>query len=544
MIIFNENIISNIKKQLLGMGLTTVFMLLIVSVAKQGLAAVDNIIDPHFTGKDCEVCHHAIPKQGQKDFMLKFGNDDIAMCNSCHDKEYLRGDLHPVGLKPLKEGLVKVPDTLPLYDGKVTCRTCHKVYLQCEEKPSIQFENLYFLRGAPYKRTTELCFRCHNKEAYKKINPHEQVDPEGNILKSQCLYCHQSLPDPDKISDTSEVTFKTETSAFCEVCHGEKDTLHPANADHMLEVSPKMLDSIKLSEKRFSTILPLFKGKVFCGTCHNPHDQGVITKKTAAKGASAEMKLRIDWNHDLCVSCHPEKENIEAQRVCFNETPKRGFKETPECRICHGNIQPLIGTSKISSHHKSFVEKKCRACHKITRESPERPVVYKMCFLSDCHDTSILSKTFKHPDALQANCLLCHNQHGSQFGAHIVNDQQKLCKACHPLLSGKDDQTDEKIEEDLHASYLGLFSRLLPDQKADCSYCHGKDHSDKIKTDGLLSCYRCHNFIEKLINDKKGKIKNIHQRLDQFSENECTLCHDPHSSPHPDLLKKDRRAYN
>ena len=355
------------------------------------------------------------------------------MCNSCHQTEYVKGDIHPVNIVPPEGNSIRVPDELPLYQGKVTCRTCHDVFMQCQVQPSVQFENINFLRGAPYKKTTDLCFRCHNIEVYKKTNPHEQLDEEGNMVKDRCLYCHQSLPDPDSVSGIEYVTFKTETSTFCAACHGEEETLHPANANHMLAPPKEMITSIEEAEKKFGVILPLFEGEVFCGTCHNPHDKGIIKREEASKGSETENKVRLDWSYDLCIACHIEKEDLSTREITID--------------IQDEDLIISTRGEDIPSYHKSFLEKKCRACHTITRESPERPIVYKMCFQVDCHDASLVGETFKHGDALEGNCLLCHSQHGSQYGAHIVNDQQKLCKACHPLLTGMEENEKEEDKE-------------------------------------------------------------------------------------------------
>ena len=210
----------------------------------------EEIINPHFTGKDCDICHEEVPEPGDSDLRLKFGGDDIAMCNSCHEAEQVKGEIHPVGIIPPEGNSINIPDAFPLYEGKVTCRTCHDVYLQCKAKPSVQFENIDFLWGAPYKKTTDFCFRCHKIEDYKKTNPHEQLDKEGNILEERCLYCHQTLPDPNTVSDIANVGFRSETSTFCIACHGAEETLHPANANHMLTPSQEMLTAIEASENK------------------------------------------------------------------------------------------------------------------------------------------------------------------------------------------------------------------------------------------------------------------------------------------------------
>lgn len=494
----------------------------------------EEIIDPHFTGKDCDICHPGSPEAGDRNLGLKFGGDDIAMCNSCHQTEYLSGDLHPVAVSPPEGDSVRVPDEFPLYAGKITCRTCHDVYLQCRPLPALQFKNTNFLRGAPYQKTIDICFRCHNREAYKKTNPHEQRDEAGNILRERCLYCHQSLPDPEKAAAITDVTFKTETSTFCFACHGEEEKLHPARANHAVTVPQNMLGSIESAEKKHQVSLPLFDGSVFCGTCHNPHDRGIIKREAAAKVADEKLRLRLGAAYQLCVACHSDKEDM-AERVTAIAIQDRDLAAT--------------GTgADIPSYHKSFVEKKCRACHSITREQPEPPAVYQMCFLADCHDASLMAGRFKHDDAEKGNCLLCHSQHGSQYGAHIRSDQQKLCRACHPLLEHSEETAEASAGgpepgEDFHDYYLQLFRKLLPDQELSCRYCHGEDHSAMVYKKGITSCYQCHTFIQELIAGVPGKPLNIHATLSGFPKSRCTECHNPHSSSYPYLLREEPDSY-
>jgi len=495
----------------------------------------EEIIDPHFTGKDCDVCHEGTPREGDADKQLKYGGDDIAMCNSCHGNESLKGDLHPAGITPPPPGgAVNIPSGLPLYGGNITCRTCHDVYLQCRVQPSVQFENINFLRGAPYKKTVDLCFRCHNREAYAKTNPHQQRDGAGNVLRDRCLYCHQSAPDADAAASIADVSFKTETSTFCAACHGEEEKFHPARANHIAVAPEEMQRAIRSAEEKHEVSLPLFRGEIFCGTCHNPHEKGIIKRDAAAKVADEKLRLRLDGSFDLCVACHKEKEDLPRRETAI-------VIEDKELTVTGAR-------GDVPSYHKSFLEKKCRACHSITREHPEPPAVYKMCFLADCHDASLVAGTFKHGDTEEGNCLLCHSQHGSQYAAHIVSDQQKLCKACHPLITRPEEETapaesGQAAGEDLHDYYLQLFRKLLPDQQLSCRYCHGEDHSTVVYEKGITACYQCHNYIWQLIRGKPGKPVDIHDTLSGFAGKSCTHCHNPHSSDFPYLLKKEPEAY-
>ena len=488
--------------------------------------AAENIIDPHFTGRDCDVCHTTVPEPGQTAVNLKFGGDDVALCNSCHEKDTVPSDLHPVGVTAARTAAITVPEGLPLYDGAVTCRTCHDVYLQCRESPRKHFENIDFLRGGPYPKTSDLCFRCHSKEAYAKVNPHRQTDEAGRIIETQCLYCHQTLPDPDDASGIDDVDFKTDTATFCAACHGKQKALHPAGAEHAVELPSDMQDARTAAEKRFGADLPLFNGRVFCGTCHNPHDRNIIKRKAAAAGSDAESRLRLEKSYDLCVACHRDKADMASrEKDVAVVVPEVSARQEP---------------AEAPVYHKSFLEKKCRACHAVTRSEPQPPLVFKMCFQSGCHEPALIAETFQHGEALNANCLLCHNQHGSQYGAHVVNDQNILCSACHPLLGTARETGDTRPEQDFHDRYQALFRQLLPGREISCSYCHGDNHQELIQDTGIVPCYQCHSYIKKLIADKAGKPRDVHETL---AQDRCSACHDPHSSPYRYLLRDEPESY-
>jgi hypothetical protein len=85
----------------------------------------------HYTGKYCTECHEQTPKRGGEKF-LKFRGDYNLLCR-CHLKT-LDSYIHQTDIKPSDEKKTKIPADLPLEDGRVTCLTCHDIYLQCQER--------------------------------------------------------------------------------------------------------------------------------------------------------------------------------------------------------------------------------------------------------------------------------------------------------------------------------------------------------------------------------------------------------------------------
>jgi hypothetical protein len=261
-----------------------------------GPAIIDEKTNIHFTGKYCSQCHERTPVKGGKTY-LRYNGDYQKLCNRCHHG-LSPGYCHPLDISPAGRRM-HMPADFPLQDGKFTCDTCHHVYRQCVKR---RFDR-YTLRGAPYPRRTDFCYRCHNKKTYPPLNAHHQVRADGMLEAKMCLYCHKEKPD-EKTATYKEVTFIGDMQALCRRCHPIEGN-HPGNFDHMAAPpSTKMLAHMATMKTTFGIILPLAKnGKMTCITCHNPHEKGVIAaNKPSAKGADSKYRERMPGR--LCIECH------------------------------------------------------------------------------------------------------------------------------------------------------------------------------------------------------------------------------------------------
>ncbi|MBU0945773.1 MAG: hypothetical protein KJ804_02110 [Proteobacteria bacterium] len=276
----------------------------LLSVAYLTLCSKSRSIDPHWSDLHCWSCHEEKPTKD--DSALRHKGDSNALCNRCHASEYARSDIHPVGLKPSQH--IRIPKYMPLEDGLLTCTTCHDSRLQagCVKKVRRAKTNVLFLRGK-LKSRTSFCFLCHIEESYKLLNPHEQVNEQGEIQEITCLFCHSSIPDV-QVLGPGKVGFVVQNpDAYCIGCHHGFVRKHPAGIDHLRVPSPKILATLKTSIQRIGVELPLYKGKVVCATCHNPHQTGVIKFSAAATGTKRDNKLRLMPGIMQCVGCHWDK---------------------------------------------------------------------------------------------------------------------------------------------------------------------------------------------------------------------------------------------
>lgn len=271
--------------------------------------------NPHWQSNSCTACHDG--KATRKNLKLHV-SDINALCNSCHSTISNHSYIHPYGMKPSKKIMKTMPaafsKAVKRGGGKLTCITCHDLPKTCLNKnKSQQGLNPLFFREGPYKSRTEFCYRCHDKSKYKRLNPHDQISDDGKLKIKQCTICHKSTDKLKTAKNITEVDFNYEgnLSSMCAGCHPVKP--HPGGSfsffsdkkgpDHLVKPSEDILEHKLKMEKENNIVLPLEpgSGKVFCGTCHNPHEKGVIQVKAAAKGADSKKRLRMK---KICRNCH------------------------------------------------------------------------------------------------------------------------------------------------------------------------------------------------------------------------------------------------
>lgn len=122
-----------------------------------------------------------------------------------------------------------------------------------------------------------------------------------------CLFCHSSLPDP-KLLGIKHVRFSSETlDEYCVCCHGQEFVdAHPV-APHLVEPSDKIREAIESAVERLGVEIPLYRDRLTCATCHNPHQTGVIMLSPGSGKSQQGNRLRLPKGRAMCVACHTEK---------------------------------------------------------------------------------------------------------------------------------------------------------------------------------------------------------------------------------------------
>ena len=137
-------------------------LLLVTSMLTTSFRHSYGLLNPHIKPEPCGSCHTKIPgKEDYKFFLLKDTIDET--CHVCHEKVCckpgsLHGINHPSHIRNWDWKIMRRPKTLPLYDGYITCSTCH--LHSKPDGPSYKMVRLVKIDG---KRIdwTELCTDCH-----------------------------------------------------------------------------------------------------------------------------------------------------------------------------------------------------------------------------------------------------------------------------------------------------------------------------------------------------------------------------------------------
>jgi hypothetical protein len=227
-----------------------------------------DVVNPHEDPQGCASCHEGEgPEPGP---VLPIDET----CKSCHEES----DMHPVALAPKN---VAVPDGWPLDEGIVSCWTCHTEPACAAGEPA---EAPLYLRGGAFGRINDFCYRCHERQAYVREDPHHPME-RRSADDSTCAACHVGLPEPGAAPEASKI--REVEGGVCSTCH-EPDT-HLGTRSHMHErVEPgprgRMPEAVALPAD----------GTVQCWSCHEVHDETPMPSRRWHRGHDLAQALRAD----------------------------------------------------------------------------------------------------------------------------------------------------------------------------------------------------------------------------------------------------------
>ena len=242
-------------------------------------------IRPHYLVSLCRACHTVTPlaprgspdAQRLSEIPLRDENP-TRLCNRCHESGLSKANAHPILPVPDKIK-ARMPKDWPLFEGSLTCITCHSA----GDSPVLDPTNPNFLRGGPYENRNDICWECHLREELARINPHQEIQSGRG-----CELCHDTKPDRNKPLETKKLISRGDIVILCLRCHVYQD--HPANFNHtgLPDEALMKKDNIQIPED-----FPLdTEGKLTCATCHNPH------------AGDPKSSRGVGVGQEICGNCH------------------------------------------------------------------------------------------------------------------------------------------------------------------------------------------------------------------------------------------------
>jgi DmsE family decaheme c-type cytochrome len=221
----------------------------------------------------------------------------------------------------------------------------------------------------------------------------------------------------------------------------------------------------------------------------------------------------------------------------------RSQKGADSCLKCHDEsndypVMPIFKTrhATVADPRTPFANEQCEACHgpggehekRPKRGEPKAPII------------NFGRHAWTPAKDQNARCLTCHQNHQRiewQGSTHEFNDV--ACAACHKIHVAEDPVLERSGQDEVcytcHANQRAKFFQAshhpVREGQMACSECHDVHGEDgkglKVSMSLREKCTSCHA-------EKRGPFLWEHQPAAE----DCTLCHSPHGSNLPALLKK------
>ncbi len=228
----------------------------------------------------------------------------------------------------------------------------------------------------------------------------------------------------------------------------------------------------------------------------------------------------------------------------------------PQAATRPGETPPAEPPPKPVVYHPPYRLRQCTACH--ASESSFKPPTDQIAVCGKCHADHVKwpSDAWVHGPVALGRCTLCHEPHKGQYKELLTTPQPGLCFTCHDkqrLLSRsyheQGDVTTCSRCHDPHSAgneylladaetYARSHPPMLPTPEAHaawpktfCSTCHLATESNALVKNVDQKCLGCH---KEMTVAPAGK--TLHAPV---AMGRCTLCHTPHRSPLPHLVKPE-----
>jgi predicted CXXCH cytochrome family protein len=495
---------------------TAIFLLLAMLIMAQSAIAqsLQNLAESR---RDCAACHlEWSPDFEQPGAVLLMDKPTISMaprettCLGCHDgsvrdsrKKVWQEQSHKSGITPPVS--MKVPDRLPLEDGKLACRTCHTAHNQPGGE---NFSTTFFLRVE--NDQSQLCKMCHTEKSAGPTHGSHPVGPMPIGLPASliaaggksgpteqeliCQSCHE--PHGSKVDRL--LVLPVTDNQLCLSCHeklrpeqwGAAGHTHPIDAPLSTDAQRQAVIEMK------TRTAP--GGKLACLSCHRLHD---------SPPQNGHLLADTLTDAKLCLRCHPGRDTVAGTLHDLRKTApttRNALGQTPTesgpCGACHlphrAARPPMVANGDPQGA--------CLACHATGRLAAKAGATQfnhpQNVTRAKLPDGLALAVSLDTTDPSRANvtCMTCHDPHDGSKTKFLRKRPDDLCGTCHldqkSTLAGSHDFNN-------HPTAVNGLGKTVA-QTGKCGFCHDVHRGNgpaiwiataTPPTHGADMCLSCHN---------------------------------------------------
>ena len=343
----------------------------------------------------CTSCHNPHDDQYGK-FLVK-PNVAGELCNTCHDKSYWSTSSHATSTKTWNGA---PPDPWPHTENTTVaanaCESCHAPH-NAGTKP----------RLLNFALEEDNCFSCHNGHVAAK-----NLEPEFN------KFSVHPIADTTGIHDPTEDIVNGPRHVECADCHNA----HAAKSQAAIAPSASgALAGVKGITSAGTLINPLTKDYELCFRCHA---DSISRGPALVNRQFVQTNTRLEFDPGNA-SYHPIVSAGKNPNVPSLISPMT-TATIMYCGDCHNNDQgPGNGGSGPKGPHGSNYRPILERQLDLTDDTTESPAAYALCY--KCHSrSSILANEsfpthYRHVVTDKIACTSCHDPHGVQNAAHLIN---------------------------------------------------------------------------------------------------------------------------
>jgi predicted CXXCH cytochrome family protein len=345
----------------------------------------------------CTTCHD--PHEDRRPMFLRMGNDDGAMCLTCHRLRHWSGSSHATsGASWNGTGINPWPEGAALTVAGNACLNCHRTH-SAGHGPR--------LLAQPVEM--ENCTVCHAGSVAAK-------DVAESFASGAKLSRHPVDVGP-WLHDPRENALSMPRHVSCADCHNAHATDSTPSQPPLATGRLKGVPGISTD----GTVLREATNEYeVCGRCHGyaePPTPGI-----ARVEATRIVRVKIDPSN---ASYHPIAA-VGRNPSVMSLLPGYTTASRISCTDCHNDSDWSEGTQVPRGPHASRFSPILWKDYRTADFTPESYPNYELCY--QCHDRGKFiapqSSGFSHASHVvdqQTPCAACHDAHGSRGNPHLIN---------------------------------------------------------------------------------------------------------------------------